>query len=290
MLVFLELTGMHVRKVLLIEGGINFIVMSCKLSIGLMTNSTAIIADAVHSLSDVANNVIAWIAVKIAESPADDDHHYGHQKFEQIAVFALASLLTIVAFEILVASYNRFGQPVEQSAFGLSILIAVLILNIGLATWEHHWAKRLDSEILHADASHTFSDVLTSISIIIGWQLAAQGFYWLDTVFAMIVAIIIFYLAFKLFQRAIPILVDYSDVDLNMLTEAITHIAGVNKLVRIRVRQDSKGRIADTVVRVNSELTVRESHIIGKKIEDVLSEKFAIKDVLVHFEPDSDNN
>jgi cation diffusion facilitator family transporter len=199
-------------------------------------------------------------------------------------------MLTIVAFEILVAAYNRFGQPVEQSAFGLSILIAVLIVNIGLATWERHWAKRLDSEILHADASHTFSYVLTSVAIIVGWQLAAQGFYWLDTVFAMIVAIIIFYLAFKLFQRALPILVDYSDVDLNMLTEAITHIAGVNKLVRIRVRQDSKGRIADTVVRVNSELTVRESHIIGKKIEDVLSEKFAIKDVSVHFEPDSDNN
>jgi cation diffusion facilitator family transporter len=73
---------MHVRKVLLIEGGINFIVMLCKLSIGLMTNSTAIIADAVHSLSDVANNVIAWIAVKIAESPPDSVHHYGHQKFE----------------------------------------------------------------------------------------------------------------------------------------------------------------------------------------------------------------
>jgi divalent metal cation (Fe/Co/Zn/Cd) transporter len=72
---------MHVRKVLLIEGGINFIVMSCKLSIGLITNSTAIIAAAGHSLSDVANNVNAWIAVKIAESPADDDHHFGNQKF-----------------------------------------------------------------------------------------------------------------------------------------------------------------------------------------------------------------
>ncbi len=276
---------MHVRKVLLIEGGINFIVMLCKLSIGLMTNSTAIIADAVHSLSDVANNVIAWIAVKIAESPPDSDHHYGHQKFEQIAVFILASLLTIVAFEIILTAYKRYGQTVEQSSFGLGILICVLIVNLGLAIWERHWAKRLNSEILNADAAHTLSDVLTSVAVIIGWQLAAQGFYWLDAVFAIVISITIFYLAFKLFQRSVPILVDYSDIDLKVITQTIQHIADVNTVVRFRSRQDGKGRKADLVVTVAPELTVRESHIIADKIEDVLLTKFAIEDVSVHFEP-----
>jgi cation diffusion facilitator family transporter len=279
---------MHVRKVLLIEGSVNALITVSKMTVGLMTGSSAVIADAVHSLTDMANNIFAWLAVKIAESPADSSHPYGHQKFEQLAVFALASLLTIVAFEVIVNAVERFGQPVEQSMLGLVILISSLLINIGLTLWEGHWAKRLDSEILHADATHTLSDVLTSAVVIIGWQLAARGYYWIDTVFALIVSGIIFYLAFKLFQRAIPVLVDQSRYPPEELKAAVNDIPAVITVGNIRSRDTGKGQVADVTLTVSASLSTLESHQIADKVESVLADKFDIQDVVVHIEPDVD--
>jgi cation diffusion facilitator family transporter len=277
-----------VRKVLFIEGIVNLVVMLSKLSVGLLTNSTAIIADAIHSLSDLANNVIAWFTVKLSESPADDNHHYGHKKFEQIAVFVLASLLTIVAFEILTQAFGRFGQVVEQSQIGLTVLIAAMIVNICLTLWQRHWAHRLHSQILHADTSHTFSDVLTSFVVIVGWQLSALGYYWLDTIFAIVIAFMIFFLAFKLFQRAIPILVDYNDIQSTQLFNAIKKIEGVRNVVRVRVRRSNETRLADIIVAVDPDITVSQSDLIVQQIQKSLLEEFAIKDITVSCTPDTD--
>jgi cation diffusion facilitator family transporter len=277
---------MNVRKVLVIEGSINILMMLCKLFVGFMTNSTAIIADALHSLTDVANNIIAWMAVKLSEQPADADHPYGHQKFEQLAVFTLASLLSIVAFEVVVNAVKRFGEPVEQNMTGLVIMLVALAGNIGLSWWERGWAKRLKSDLLFADASHTFGDVLTTVVIIVGWQLAALGYFWLDTLFAIIVAGIIFYLAFKLFQRAIPILVDHSDLDPQVISEAVNKLSAVKTVLRVRSRSSGKALMADVVVTVDPKLTTVESHAIADGIEKVLADKFNIQDVVVHVEPD----
>ena len=276
---------MQVKTVLLIEGCINLLISLTKLLVGYLTNSSAIIADALHSLTDVANNVMAWMAINLAKAPADNDHQYGHQKYEQLAVFGLAALLSIVAFEVLINAVKRYGEVVEQSYLGLSILIITLLINIALTIWERYWSRRLDSDILQADASHTFSDVLTTLVVIVGWQLAAQGYYWLDTVFAIGVSVIIFYLAFKLFQRAIPILVDYSDVDPKAVSAALDRVERVDTVVRVRSRTSSKGRAADVIVTVDPNLSTIDSHLIADEVEKVLADKFDIQDVLVHIEP-----
>lgn len=257
--------------------------------VGMMTGSAAVIADAVHSLTDLANNIFAWLAIRISEAPADSSHPYGHQKFEQLAVFALASILIIVAFEVIVNAIERFGQPVEQSLLGLAILIFSLAINVGLTLWEGYWAKRLDSEILRADATHTLSDVLTSAVVIIGWQLAARGYYWVDTIFALIVSSIIFYLAFKLLQRAVPILVDQSRYPPEELKAAVNNIPAVITVGNIRSRDTGKGQVADVTVTVSANLSTIESHQIADQIEQVLADKFDIQDVVVHIEPDVDS-
>jgi cation diffusion facilitator family transporter len=197
----------------------------------------------------------------------------------------LASLLSVVAFEVVVNAFGRFGQPVEQSAVGLGIMLITLLVNTILSLWERRWAKRLDSDILRADASHTVSDVLTTVTIIVGWQLAAQGYFWLDTVFAIMVAAIILYLAFKLFQRAIPILVDHSDLDPMVVSHAVNDITDVQGVRRVRSRTGSKGRSADVIVMVDPLLSTTHSHLIADNIEKVLADKFDIQDVVVHIEP-----
>jgi cation diffusion facilitator family transporter len=276
---------MYVRKVLIIEGLVNAVISTSKLTIGLLTGSSAIIADAVHSLTDLVNNVFGYIAVKIAEIPPDKSHPYGHQKFEQLAVFTLASILTIVAFEVIVNAIKRLGQPVEQSMLGLAILTGTLIINICLTLWERYWAKRLDSLILHADASHTLSDVLTTVAVIIGWQWAAQGYYWIDTVFALIVSGLIFNLAFRLFQRAIPVLVDQSSQDQDQLIAAVNNISAVKTVRQLRSRNGGKNQVADVTVTVDPNLSTQDSHEVANNIEEILAEKFNIQDVVVHIEP-----
>ncbi|GAA0859334.1 cation diffusion facilitator family transporter [Aliiglaciecola litoralis] len=276
---------MQVKTVLLIEGCVNLLIALCKLSVGFMTNSTAIIADGVHSFTDVTNNIVAWMAVTISETPADRGHPYGHQKFEQLAIFVLATLLVVVAFEISLSAFQRIGEPVEHSFLGLIILIAALIINTILTLWERHWAKRLNSDILVADATHTLSDVLTSIAVIVGWQLASRGYYWIDAVFAIIISSIIFYLAFKLFQSAIPILVDSSEVDAHKMTDAIMNIDAVKEVRRVRSRSSGKYRIADVVVTVDPNMSTADSHQVADSIEHLLATKFHIEDAVVHIEP-----
>jgi cation diffusion facilitator family transporter len=276
---------MNVRKVLVVEGLVNIVVCLCKLVIGISTQSTVILADAMHSATDVINNIIAWFAINIAEKPADSDHRYGHQKYEQLAVFLLAGFITIVAFEILIHAFQRFGQPVEPSTWGLVVLIAALCINIALAMWERHWAKQLNSDILNADASHTFSDILTSVTVIVSWQLAAQGWYWIDAAFAIIMSLVLFYLAYSLFQKAIPILVDQTAVDATSVSQEIEGIEGVIKVTRVRTRDQGDNNYADIIVTVNADYSLLQSHEIANEIEALVASKYNIQDAVVHIEP-----
>jgi cation diffusion facilitator family transporter len=143
----------------------------------------------------------------------------------------------------------------------------------------------LDSLILHADASHTLSDVLTTVAVIIGWQLAAQGYYWIDTLFALIVSGIIFNLAFRLFQRAIPVLVDQSSQDQDQLIAAVNSICALKTVRQLRSRNGGKNQVADVTITVDANLSTQDSHQITNDIEEMLAEKFNIQNVIVHIEP-----
>jgi len=196
-----------------IEGTINFLVLLAKLVVGLSTGSLAIVGDAIHSLTDVINNIVAWIVTKISSSPPDREHPYGHRKFETLAVFFLASLLVVLSFELAMQAINKDDAEIENSAWGLGVMLVVLIINIALATWQRKWARKLKSDILLADATHTFADVLTTIVVIVGWQISAMGYLWLDRICALGVSLLVFYLAYSLFKRAFPILVDQFALD-----------------------------------------------------------------------------
>ncbi len=256
-----------------------------KLVVGVKTGSAAILSDSLHSFTDLANNGIAFVVSKIAEEPADTDHPYGHHKYEQLAVFTLASLLTVVAFELILEAVDRFGEAPEHSAIGLIIMLSVLFINIAIACWEGYWARRLNSAILLADARHTISDVLTTIAVIVGWQLAARGLPWLDPMFALIVALMVLYLAYDLFRTAIPILVDSAGYDPHKLSTAIGKIDGVRSVKRVRSRMIGNGNAADIVILVDRQLPIERAHGIADKIESLLEKQFDIQDTTVHIEP-----
>lgn len=276
---------MNVKTVLIVEGLTDVLLMGIKLAVGITTNSTAIISDALHSLTDLANNVIALIAIRIAEQPSDDKHHYGHRKFEHLAVFSLAVLLAVVAFELVLNAIRNYGEPVQHSDIGLVVLLVALGFNIALTVWEHYWAKRLDSDLIDADAKHTLSDVLTTIAVIGGWQFAALGYYWADTLMAIIVAIIVLVLAVKLLLRAIPILVDESKHTPSVIAAEIEKISLVDEVRKVRARNTRDGNYADVTISIDPKTSTVNAHHITEKIERLLKSHFDINDVVVHVEP-----
>ena len=275
----------QVLRLIVFEGLINVLILAAKTVVGLATGSMAILADAAHSLTDAANNVIAWIVIRASGRPADREHPYGHQKFEMLAVFVLATLLAVVAVEIVIRAVTRETIAVETSAWGLTLMLGVLAANIALTIWQRHWAKRLNSRILAADASHTLSDVLTTLVVITGWLLSANGYGWLDTLTAIGVAALILYLSFGLFREAVPVLVDAMAVEPERLIKAIQDIEGVINVPRVRSRWIGSERAVDVVITVAPDLTTVEAHEIADRIEQRLKLHFEVADTSVHVEP-----
>ncbi|MFC1665828.1 cation diffusion facilitator family transporter [Pseudomonadota bacterium] len=274
-----------VRRIILVEGLANLIILLAKVTVGLTTGSLAIIGDAIHSLTDVVNNIVAWAVTRLSSLPPDRDHPYGHRKFETLAVFGLASLLVVLAFELALQAINRDRVDIASSGWELGIMLAVLGVNISLAVWERAWARRLRSDILLADASHTFADVLTTIVVIIGWQLSAIGYFWLDRLCALGVAALVFYLAYTLFKKAAPILVDQFAVDPELISKSIRSVTGVKQVNRVRSRWIGMDKAIDIVISVDPGLSTDDSHNIATAIEFLVEEEFGVLDVSIHVEP-----
>ena len=271
--------------VLIVEGSANVIVLIAKTVVGVHTGSSAILSDALHSLTDVFNNIFAYMVSRISAYPPDRNHPYGHRKFETLAVFVLAILLGVIAVEIVIRAFERIGNPILPSRWGLIVMIGVMFINISLASWENYQAKRLHSDLLKADAKHTFSDILTTIAVIAGWQLAVYGYPIFDFILAVFVSAFVFYLAYRLFRNSIPILVDEAAVDQRKITESIEQLDDVIKIERLRSRKIGQEKFADIVVTVSANMSTEESHKVADLIEEKLYEKFEIDDVVVHIEP-----
>ncbi len=275
----------EVQRVILIEGSANLAVLVLKLIVALATGSVAVLGDAVHSLTDVANNGVAWVVIRLSAQPPDGQHPYGHRKFETIAVFGLAMLLTVLAFELGMRAIQRDLTEIVHTEWALGLMLCVLAVNTSLATWQARWARRLESDILRADARHTFADVLTTIVVIAGWQAAARGYPWFDVIAALGVAVVILVLAYGLFRRCIPILVDETALDPNSLMEAVFTVSGVVGVRSVRSRAYGSLAAVDIVAVVASDLNTVESHEIATDVERAIRERFPTESVIVHIEP-----
>ena len=274
-----------IQRIIVIEGLANLMVLSAKAVVGVSTGSLAILGDAIHSLTDVINNVVAWLVIKVSSSPPDREHPYGHRKFETLAVFFLATLLAVLSFELAWHAITKDDTEIASSAWELGIMLAVLGVNISLATWQRMWARRLQSDILLADASHTFADVLTTIVVIAGWQLSSLGYLWLDRVCALAVAALVLYLSYSLFKRAAPILVDQFAINPELLSQTIKNVAGVCEIKRVRSRWIGSDKAIDLIISVDPKLTTDDSHKIASSIERLIEEEFDVSDISIHVEP-----
>ena len=274
-----------VLRVILVEGVANFLILTCKVFVGFSTGSYAVLGDAVHSLTDIMNNVIAWSVTKLSSRPPDQSHPYGHRKFETVAVFGLATFLAVLAVELALHAIRREKAAVSEDPWALGIMIGVLTANILITLFQRYWARRLQSDILLADANHTFADVLTTLVVIGGWQMSVRGYPWMDSVCALGVAVLVLYLAYRLFRRALPALVDEVAIDADLVARATKGIPGVRSISRIRSRWVGSRPVIDIIISVDPDLSTTDAHRITNQIEKVLMRRFQTHDISIHVEP-----
>jgi len=164
-------------------------------------------------------------------------------------------------------------------------MVLVLVLNLAVSFWERHRAKQLDSDILRADAQHTMVDAITTITVIVGWQLSAMGYVWLDQLCAIGVAGLVLYFAFGLFHQVVPILVDGFAIDPDALHRAVRQVSGVREVRQVRSRWIGDVKAVDLIIAVDNDMTITESHYIAHAVEDMLVARFQVADASIHVEP-----
>jgi cation diffusion facilitator family transporter len=287
--------GRQTRRVALVSGVVNLLLSLAQIAVGLIAGSAALVADGVHSASDLLSDVLVWFAARHAAMAPDADHPYGHGRFETAATLGLGILLTLVALGIVWNGFERLFDA-QRPTPGL---LALVVAAVGIAAKESlYWytiavAKRLRSEMLRANAWHHRSDAISSVVVLVGVGGAVIGFTYMDAIAAIVVGLMVAKIGWDLGYGALTELVDTA-LDEEQVAEAkrvIMGIDGVRSVHMLRTRRHGAEASADVHVQVAPRLSVSEGHMISQAVEDhLINQVELITDVTVHIDPEDDED
>ncbi|MFB8797125.1 MAG: cation diffusion facilitator family transporter [Microcoleus sp.] len=285
----------EIRKVLIITLLLNLLVMVIKAVVGWLTGSLSLLADALHSVTDSANNILGLVTNHYANPQPDRDHPYGHHKFDAIGALGIAVFLGIACFEILSGAVERLlkgGTVVKISANELWILLIVLGINIFVTFYERRAGKRLGSAILVADAQHTMSDVWVTIMVIAGLIGVWQGEVWnipqlqsLDVFLSFPVAVLVFHSGWKVLTENLPWLVDEMAIAPEIIHAIAIDVPGVVNCHSIASRGVVGRQVFIDMHLIVDAADVETAHRITEEVEARLEERFSPVRILIHVEP-----
>ncbi|WP_139653133.1 cation diffusion facilitator family transporter [Raoultibacter phocaeensis] len=279
-----------IKRILWIILFLNLGVAAAKYIYGTLSGSAAMQADGIHSVFDSAGNVIGLIGIALASRPADESHPYGHAKFETYASLAIGILLLLAAFEVgssAVVKLVSQNYTAEVTPVSFVVMIVTLCVNLGVTFYERRQGKLLRSEVLSADASHTLSDALVSVGVIVGLVFVALGFPAADPIVALVVTVAILATAYDVFKHALATLSDHARIPEDELERFVLNIPGVDGTHRIRTRGTEGEVYVDLHICVDEGMTVRAAHDLSERIEDAIKLNYPqVIEVLVHIEPD----
>ena len=269
----------------------NGAVLLVKVIIGVRAGSLAVLGDAMHSSVDAVYNVLGLVVVRVAAREPDEDHPYGHGKFETLGALSIVMFLSITCFELVRSAIGRLtsgGHVVQMSDVALALLLATLATNILVAWYENRRGQELQSELLIADAAHTRTDVFITIGVLMGVLFAREGHTWVDPAIAIVVALLIVRVAYQILARVLPILVDERAVPEPTIRESAQSVDGVKSAYGIRSRVgggNSGVRYAEVTIAVDSAANVADAHAIADAVEHRLKQDLELEEVTVHVEP-----
>lgn len=283
-------TKREVNRVLLITLFLNLLVAFGKIVTGMLTGALAITADGFHSLADGASNLVGLVGNRVAGNPPDQNHPYGHQRFETLAALGIGVLLLFTAWEMLggvIARLTGHGELPDTTPLSFGVMIATLLINTGVNRYQVGQAKRLKSEILLADAANTGSDIFVTLAVLVSMVLiTAFGWYWADTVTALIVVVLIGRAAWEIMHRTGSVLVDTAPLTPEQLTGLVLQNSAVTGVVRARSRGAKDAAIIDLDLQIAPETTAERSASVRDAVEENLRTKLpGVLEVNIQFVP-----
>jgi cation diffusion facilitator family transporter len=285
------------RKATLIGALTNLVLAFAQLFGGVFTHSQALLADGAHTLSDLATDFIVLIAAKLASKDADEDHPYGHGRYETVATIILGLILGLVAIGIAYDAVVRISNPeqlLEPELLGVFFACLAIVAKETLFRYTKHVANKINSPLLHANAWHHRSDAISSLVVLVGIAgTVLLEVKWLDALAALIVAVMIFIMAVNMLTESIAELVDtaIAPEKVKQIQYYIAGLDGVNNVHMLRTRQMAGRVLVDVHIQVDPYISVSEGHHIAENVMQALSEKFPeLQDVTVHIDPEDDES
>ncbi len=271
---------------------LNWAVALAKIIYGLLTHCVSMTADGFHSLSDGASNIIGIVGIKIASQPIDQDHPYGHKKYETFFSLGIAALLFLICFNLIKEGVVRLYKPViPQVDFkSFAIMLITMAVNFIVVLYERKKGKLLKSDILISDSAHTSADIITSFVVIIALIAMKLGYPIIDPIATIIIALFIARAGYHIVQEASRVLCDTVAIEeTKKIVDIVLAVKGVKTCHRIRTRGRPDDIYVDLHIQVNPDMHVDDAHEISYAIEESIKKAMPeVADVVVHIEPRGD--
>ena len=278
----------EVSRVLIRVLVLNLAVAVAKIALGLATGAVSVLTDGFHSLTDGASNVVALVGVRLASRPPDADHPYGHRKFETMASVGILLFLLLVLVQVMWAAGERLVTPVtpDVTTFSFVVMGATLVVNLLVVRYERRAGFRFSSEVLLADAHHTQSDLLTSLTVIAALAAVGLGLPIFDPLAAFIVAGFIGYACWGIFQETTRILADEIVIAADDIREVVHEVPEVMGCHQIRSRGSTDHVFLDLHIWMDPSMRLDRAHFISHQVKDRIMRRYPqVKDAVIHIEP-----
>lgn len=278
----------EVSRVLRLVLVLNVAVAAAKLAFGYATGAVSILSDGFHSLTDSASNVMGLVAIRASRMPPDEDHPYGHRKYETLAAAGIFVFLLFVVVEVVRAAFERLasGGAPEISAASFGVMLATLAINIAVVRYESAKGRALGSELLLADAMHTRSDVFTSCAVLVSLAATWAGYPVLDPIGGLVIAVFIARTGIEIARDTARVLADrvvMNEEDIRSVVMSVPEVLGCH---HIRTRGSADHTFLDLHVWFPGATPLFEAHRISHIVKDRLMQKFPqIADAVIHIEP-----
>jgi len=262
-----------------------------KLVIGILTGSLGILSEALHSALDLVAAIITFFAVKFADVPPDEGHNYGHGKIENYSALVETLLLVITCAWIIYEAIRRLVTHevhIEVTVWSFVVIITSIIIDFSRSRALYKVAKEHESQALEADALHFSTDIWSSAVVLIGLIGVTFNFQYADPIAALIVAMIVLTVSYRLGKRSFDALLDKAPKGLSEEIFCIVKdIPGVKEFHDIKVRESGPYKFVDLNIHVDKRMTIEKAHEISHRVEEEIGKKIKNVKVMVHAEPES---
>jgi cation diffusion facilitator family transporter len=278
------------RRSTLVSVAVNLVLTTVQVLVGVLAHSQALIADGIHSLSDLIADFVVLLATRHSSKEADDDHHYGHHRYETAASLVLGALLLTVGLGMLWSAVHKLGDPdaiPHVQPIALYVALGALVAKELLFRYMLAAAERVRSSMLVANAWHARSDAASSLVVALGIVGNLMGYPLLDPVAALIVGLLVTKMGWEFGWDALNDLMDRSasEEQITRIKDILSRTPGVHGVHDLRTRKMGDMLMVDAHLEVDGELSVREGHDIATNARDRVMAKMPVLDVMAHLDP-----